>query len=413
MKSLLAAALVIVSLAGSALAIDEAHKAKGEKLIVKAVDYLRSKQDAKSGGWGVPSSSTPGAAQAQPVFPAFTGLVLNGLLMQPGVTTADPAVDKGVKFILSYAKPDGGIYDTLLPSYNTAICLSALARVDTPDAKKVIKAGQEFLRNTQWGSPTPMGVGGLGGKDGPTSVVGPEHPFYGGVGYGGGGRPDISNLQFMLQAFQETGVPADDLGVKRALVFLQRCQMLDKGPDGKIINDQPYARGTLQGGFIYSVAETGETIGQGESKAGMIEETLDDGSKVSRLRAYGSVTYSGFKSYVYAGLAKDDPRVTAAWSWITANYTLAENPGIGQEGYYYYLLAFSRCLDATGKATIETTGPAGAKVARDWRNDLIDRLAELQNDDGSFKSVNKRWMEDNPVMITAFGLIALQHAVRD
>lgn len=401
-------AVCLFAAAGRAWAIDEAHKAKGEAAIGKAIAFLKAQQDEKTGGWAVPPEG-----KAQPVIPAFTGLVLNGLLMQPGMKLDDPAVSKGVKFVLSYAKPDGGIYDAILPSYNTAICLSALSRVDTPEAKKVIKAGQEFLRNSQWGTATPMGVGGANGKDAPASVVGPEHAFYGGVGYGGSGRPDISNLQFVLQAFQDTGVPNDDPAVKRAIVFLQRVQMMEKGADGKVINDQEYAKGSRQGGFIYSTAESAATVGQGESKAGKIEETLDDGTKVSRLRAYGSVTYAGFKSYVYAGLSKDDPRVKAAMGWIQGHYTLEENPGIGQEGYYYYLVAFARALDASGQPKIEAIGESGTKASHDWRNDLVDRLAAMQNEDGSFRSVNKRWMEDNPVMIASFALIALQHAVRD
>ena len=57
-------------------------------------------------------------------------------------------------------------------------------------------------------------------------------------------------------------------------------------------------------------------------------------------------------------------------------------------------------------------GADGAEgETRDWANDLIDRLAGLQNADGSFKVVDDRWMEDNPVLITAYGLMALQHAI--
>jgi len=42
--------------------------------------------------------------------------------------------------------------------------------------------------------------------------------------------------------------------------------------------------------------------------------------------------------------------------------------------------------------------------------DLIDRLETLQNDDGSFTSVHGRWMEGDPVLITAYALTALQAA---
>ncbi|MEC9374167.1 MAG: hypothetical protein VYC34_10000, partial [Planctomycetota bacterium] len=49
--------------------------------------------------------------------------------------------------------------------------------------------------------------------------------------------------------------------------------------------------------------------------------------------------------------------------------------------------------------------------SRDWANDLIDRLAELQKEDGSFENLHDRWMEGDPVLVTAYALLALQHAI--
>ncbi|MFN0010028.1 MAG: hypothetical protein ACKVS8_00130 [Phycisphaerales bacterium] len=389
----------------------DVDKAQAEKTIARAIDFLKSKQDAETGGWSVPPKGT-----AAPTFPAISALVLNGMLMQPGIRADDAAVSKGGAFVLGFAKPDGGIYDTMLPTYNTAISLSALARLNTPAAKAAVGPAQEFLRRSQWGSSEPLGVGGAGGKEAP-AAVGREHPFYGGVGYGNRGRPDISNLAFFLQGLHDSGVPTDDPAVQRALVFLQRCQMLASA-GGKTVNDQPFAAGSRQGGFVYATAENDKTLGEGQSFAGRIEETLDDGTKVSKLASYGSVTYLGFKSYIYAGLAPTDPRVRAAYDWIKRNYDLSVNTGMPAEegrkydGYYYYLLAMGRALDAGGLTTINTIGADGATAARNWRADLLARLAELQQEDGSFRVLDDRWMEDNPVLITAYGLIAAQHALR-
>lgn len=132
---------------------------------------------------------------------------------------------------------------------------------------------------------------------------------------------------------------------------------------------------------------------------------------VSRLRAYGSMTYSGFKSYLYAGLSDRDERVQAARRWICEHYTLAENPGLGTDGMYYYYVVFSRALGALGQAEIDVREGAAARRAR-WADDLVERLGELQNPDGSFRSVDARWMEDNPTLITAYALIALREATR-
>jgi len=391
--------------AAPAMAIDEEHYRKGRELIEKAIGYLRTQQDAETGGWSVNPEG--------PQFPAITGLVINGMVMEPRIDMRDESVRRGVAFMLKYRQPDGGIYDRVLPSYNTAICVSALSRVSAKEAGEAVEAAVPFLKSLQWGE--DAGSGAAEGAD-VSGTVGPEHPYYGGVGYGKSGRPDNSNLNLMLQALHDAGVSCDDPAFQRALVFLSRTQMLDE------VNDMPYADGSKQGGFIYATSLDRQQVGSGESKTNMIEETLDDGTKVSRLRAYGSMTYAGFKSYVYANLSRDDPRVQAAYGWIRANYTLEENPGIGREGYYYYLLMFSRALDAWGLPQIEVaprSGEGGVVPAtnaegmevRDWANDLVDRLAELQEPDGSFRVLDKRWMEDNKVLITAYALLALQHAV--
>jgi squalene-hopene/tetraprenyl-beta-curcumene cyclase len=103
-------------------------------------------------------------------------------------------------------------------------------------------------------------------------------------------------------------------------------------------------------------------------------------------------------------------RVRHAREWIARNYTLDENPGVGQQGLYYYFVTFARALDAWGEETIEVVGANGEIETRDWANDLIDRLSELQNEDGSFVNVHDRWMEGDPVLVSAYALIALQEA---
>jgi squalene-hopene/tetraprenyl-beta-curcumene cyclase len=391
MSRLLLCVGVVLGVAGQALAIDEAHRQKADAMVAKAVAYLKAQQDEKSGGWGV--------TEKGPVFPAITGLVINGLALRPGFDPADPMVAKGVGFLISKQQPDGGIYDKVLPSYNTAISVSALSKVGTPEAKAAVEKAVPFLKGLQYSEESLL----TGGAEGQVQRVSKEHPFYGGVGYGNHGRPDLSNTSFFIEAMHDAGVPAEDPAFQRALVFLSRVQMLDS------VNDQAFADGSKQGGFIYATAPNKDAAGQGQSQtAAMIEETLDDGTKVSRLRAYGSMTYSGFKSLIYAQLPPQDPRVQAAIGWITSNYTLEENPGVGTDGLYYYYLSFARALDAWGKPVVPVTGANAGE--RDWANDLIDRLATLQNEDGSFKSVDDRWMESNPVLITAYAVIALGHA---
>jgi squalene-hopene/tetraprenyl-beta-curcumene cyclase len=450
-----------------------------DALTARTIAYFRAAQHT-SGGWSVPDK--PG----QPHLPAITALVVNAMLMEPGLTDKDPAIAKALDYILSFQQPDGGIYDTILPSYNTAISISALARVDSDRAREAVRKGVAFLKSNQWGAANPVGVGGVGGKEAPATVT-QDHPFFGGWGYGNRGRPDLSNTAFVLQAFYDAELSTKDEAVQRALIFLQRCQMLETATDasGKTVavNDQPYAKGSRQGGFIYATAENAETLGKGQSFAGNIDETLSDGSTRSMLRAYGSVTYMGFKSYLFAGLSKSDPRVAAALDWIHNHYSIDENPGLGSDGYYYFLVMHSRAMKASeldslsvrgveplrtsvivgvaggpevdwakrleGVAKLSAAVPLGpgrwqlvfagdddaAKawaalrtmrianapvlvtsepvtglggVGVNWRAALVDRLAQLQNDDGSFKTLDDRWMENNPQLVAAYALLSLQ-----
>jgi len=393
------------TIADGPASLDKATREKGEKVVAKAIQWLRTQQDAKSGGWGVAPAQE--GKPAAPAFPAFTGLIVNAMLLQPGIDTKDPAVAGGIGYMLSFQKEDGAIYDRLLPVYNTSIVLSALAQVDSDQARAAIKKGQDFLRNSQWGAAATAES-----PDKPRETVGPDHPFYGGWGYGNNSRPDISNLQFAVQALADTGVGPDDAALQRAIVFLQRVQMIEKGPDGKVINDQPYAKGSRQGGFVYATASNATTVGQGQSQAGSAQETLSTGESKSMLRAYGSVSYAGFKSYLYAGLKKEDPRVQAVLDFCKRHYTVAENPNFGTDGQYYYYVAFARALRAAKIDLIDAVGPDGKTAPHNWRADLINQLASMQNDDGSFKSVNKRWMEDNVTLITAYALVAAQNALR-
>ena len=58
------------------------------------------------------------------------------------------------------------------------------------------------------------------------------------------------------------------------------------------------------------------------------------------------MTYAGLKSMIYAGLTAKDPRVKAASEWIGRHYTVVENPGMGQQGLYYYYDTFAKTMAA-------------------------------------------------------------------
>ena len=373
-------------------ALDAAHAEMLAKVAAKASAYLRSKQDKPTGAWGVKD----GVA----AFPAITALALSGLLDDPGLKKDDPAIVAAVGSLLKAQQPDGSIQGGTLPSYNTAISIAALAKVDDPKAKEAVTKAVAYLKSIQYGSGATLPAGT---SEAPIAV-GKEHSFYGGWGYGKHGRPDLSNTQWALEGLHAAGVAPDDSAIQRAMVFLQRCQMVDA------VNDMSYADGSKQGGFIYATSENKDKVGIGQSFAGEIVETMDDGKKVSRLRCYGSMTYAGFKSYLYAGLQADDPRVVQAKAWLGNNYTFDENPGVGTDGLYYYYVTMARSLAAAGEPTLTVQSDSASPRQANWAQDLIAKLASLQQDDGSFKPVDDRWMENDPVLITAYSLIALRNS---
>ena len=118
------------------------------------------------------------------------------------------------------------------------------------------------------------------------------------------------------------------------------------------------------------------------------------------------MTYAGLKSMIYAGLTPDDPRVKAAYDYITKHYTLDENPGLGQRGLYYYYQTFAKAMALLGKPTLVDA----AGKSHDWRAELVAALAKRQNANGSWVNPADSFMEGDPNLVTAYGLLALSYA---
>jgi squalene-hopene/tetraprenyl-beta-curcumene cyclase len=342
-------------------------RGRAEALLKRGAAYLLAAQEA-DGGW----TSHTG--------PGVSALCVKALAQAPHIGADHPAARRGVDFVLKFQRDDGGIYSVegLLKNYETSVALSMFSAFDRERYRDRIDAAQKFLTKLQWDE----------GED-----VSRDNVFYGGAGYGRHKRPDLSNTQMMLEALRDSGLPKNDPTYKKALVFIERCQMLGE------VNDQPFAQGSRQGGFIYSPANGGE------SKAGTVEI---DGDR--QLRCYGSMTYAGFKSMLYAGLERDDPRVRAALDWIRRHWTLAYNPNMperqSREGLYYYYHVFARALNAWGEPVVRDD------VGREhrWRAELVEQLADSQREDGSWVNPEDRWMEGVPALTTAYAMLALEAA---
>jgi len=327
--------------------------------IAEASSYLIERGQAADGGF---------SAQ---VGPAVTALAVTALV-KTGTPADAPAVQKAIDYLLRFKQADGGIYppDSFVSNYETSIALVALAACNRDGRYDgQIKAAQAFVKGLQWDDGEGKGV---------------ADPSYGGAGYGRKGRPDLSNTSFLIEALQSVGAGADDPAIQRALVFVSRTQNLEGSH-----NTLPFPSKNPDGGFYYTPAAGGE------SQAG----TTPEGG----LRSYGSMTYAGLKSMIFAGLTRDDPRVKAAVTWLAKHYTFAENPGLGDAGLYYYFQTAAKALDTLGEETFADA----AGVNHAWRSELADALIERQQPDGSWVNTNPRWMEGDPNLVTSYALLAL------
>src|SRR2546421_586322 len=378
MKRMLLTATLAVMAFGPVVFAKDAGSERAQAMVDKAIDYLKGQQQP-DGGW---------QAGSQP--PAITAVVLRAIVQDAKYNADTDFVKKGYDKLLTYQWENGGIYRDLLANYNTAIAISSLAAAEKPEFKPRIDKAVAYLKSLQWNDRIQGGPKGEGKID-----VG--NPWYGGAGYSRAGRSDGSNTQIMVDALHDAGLPKDDPAFQAAVKFVTRMQNLSE------TNDQKWA--SNDGGAIYTPANNGESMA-GEYKG-------PNGERM--LRSYGSMTYGMLKTYIYAGLSKDDPRVKAAWDWVSKNWTLDENPGMrannpatAQYGMYYYYLTLARALNAYDQPII--VDPQGNK--HDWRLELINKLETLQKPDGSFVG-EKKWMENNPPLITAFVVLSLQEAMAD
>ncbi len=337
----------------------------------KGVTWLNGEQNATSGNWGVAE------------YPALTGLALRATLGHP-----DPSVvgkfsknqKAGFDFILSKVQSDGGIYGKGLASYNTSICMMALLQSKDPSYEQVVRNARKFLVNQQSDFD----------KKGEADNV-----FDGGVGYGSRwAHSDLSNTHLAMEAlfYANKSLKSKegdelDLDWDAAIAFVQKCQNLPGSNKEKWVSGHKDDRG----GFVYF---------PGSSMAG--ERKGKDGSIA--LRSYGSMSYAGLLSFIYAEMKENDPRLVAVRDWLRAHYTIKENPGMGEQGLYYYYHTMAKALSLSGIKEIKD----GEGKMRDWRKELALELLNQQDPKGFWMNENGRWWERDPILVTAYALLSLE-----
>ena len=332
-----------------------------DQTVARAITFLETKGQADDGSY----SSVAGLGP--------TALVTTAI-MRHGRTPKDPLVAKSLSCLEKFVQADGGIYQkgTFYRNYETCLAVLCFTQANREGRYgQIIKDADAFLKGLQWDEDK--------GAD-------RSNPAHGGAGYGKHGRPDLSNTNFLIEALRATGNSIDSEAMKRALVFVSRSQNLESEH-----NLTEFAVKNPDGGFYYTPAAGGV------SQAG---RTASGG-----LRSYGSMTYAGLKSMIYAGVGPEDQRVKAAIEWIQQHYDLKSNPGIGSAGLYYYYHTFAKALDAMEKDIF--VDAKGTK--HHWRAELAAALARRQRKDGSWINENARWLEGNASLVTGYALLSLSY----
>ena len=243
-------------------------------------------------------------------------------------------------YLASLAKPDGSIHDGRLINYNTACSLMALSVSGDRNYRSLIEKARAYISGSQ------IDLGKRGEQDNPND---------GGVGYNDKyNHSDMNNTLMAVEAMRMSEFalkPKDNIEIEQKIDlnwkalehFLSNCQNLPERSNNPNLSSKAKDRG----GFIYH---------PGESKAGEIVDDDDDEAKRVALRSYGSISYAGMMSFAYARVNKEDARVKAVITWLGDNYTLDENPGMGQEGLYYYFHLMAKALTAQKVEKLKMAG---------------------------------------------------------
>lgn len=352
-----AAAALLVLAGGVARAdgLDPALRSRTEAAVEHGLAFLRTRQ-AADGSW----SKSVG----------ITALDLRAYLTSPKPYSEKDGdlIRRPIAFLLAHRQPDGSISEGKVNSgYNTSTAVLALVATRNPAYGEAIHAGQQYLKKIQIAE---------------SSGYQPNQPWYGGIGYSDDDRPDMSNQYLAMQALKATALDPKDPVWNKALKFINRSQNRSES------NDQKWAGN--DGGFIYMPGMNLEPFKGTES--------------------YGTMTAAGLLTLLYAGVDRQDPRVRDAYAWLRNHYSVDVVPGTQRkDGIYYYYMAFAQCMAAYGDAVV--TDAKG--VRHDWRSDLARKLLANQRADGSWINADSSlWWQDNPDLVTAFSVIALNEALR-
>lgn len=361
--------------------------------MTKGLDWLRDTQKS-DGSW------------SNNRYPAITAL---GLLAfaQSDHPDRERICRDAANFVASLVQPDGGIYRALvsrrggsLSTYNTAICMSALHLYDKAKYATEVLNARSFMARSQITGDSPA-AGGFGYNQKPPALEevaaklralarqkGLPEPSKAEIAKQvQQPRADLSNTGWAAYAMRVTQDAEEfrhgkhvDVDWRSAVDYVSRLQNWD-------LEDR-----VNHGGFAYDSGDTRDA------------ERSSAASGEVRLSGFGSMTYAGLETMIFAQLSRDDPRVQAAVQWAARHWSVKANPGMGQKGLYYYYNVMAKALSLYGDPVL--LGADGSRTH--WREELSTQLLANQRKDGSWINPDNQFWEGDPVLVTAYTILALK-----
>jgi squalene-hopene/tetraprenyl-beta-curcumene cyclase len=376
-----------------------------EAALHKGLEWLKGKQKG-NGSWGDEN------------YPAVTALALWAFAGSDHPEKAG-ICSNAAAFVAKFSQNDGGIYKPAtgargsggLSVYNTAVCMTALHVYDAKKHSAIVLKAREFMAGGQLKGDSPA-AGGFGYERTPpkppskddlikrmterAEKEGNPPPTEEEIAkmlarmeqMAKQGRADLSNTDWASMAMRMTQDAEDLRPAGSARVDLDWSAMLkylDKLQDKDQKDELNY------GGFGYEMS----------GERGGITNTTDGAVK---LRSFGSMTYAGLESMIYAQLDKSDSRVTSAIQWASRHWSVDENPGQGSKGLYYYYTIMAKALSLVGSDTI----PAQKGEPIPWKKHLVAKLVQVQGKDGSWANSDNQFWEADPVLVTSYAVLVLE-----
>lgn len=334
--------------AAARIEVPAAELARLELALERGSSWLRARQRE--------DGAFPPGVRPEACAVALTALALWSLEEPEPVAIDEPASRRAVEFLTRMRRSDGGIYD---PARGLAVYTSGVtARALGVHARRL---GDDELRRLA----NDVELYALGHRA-------PESEVDGAASASAGTSRDAAKAARDLLASRREEL---DPAARRALDFLSRC-------------DAGGARAP------------------------------------ARLRAPGTAVdpsafgYEDLLPYVYLEVSAEQQIAARALAALRASFTVERNPDLTRrygpagfpedQGLYYYYLIAAKTLSVHGLATLEVAGGGRRDAARE----LVARLERLQLDDGSWRNRDGRWWEDEPVLTTAYALLALKHCRR-